>query len=353
MAARHERALEAARRAGGEALVAAHPSTVAWLTGFAGDLETGPSPFALSPVAVLAPGETPILVVSEDDAEAAAALGCDVRSYRGFSVEPLDPVGGAARVLADAVGGRRVAAEAGALPAALAEQIEWVDLGDGLRLAQAVKDDDELELIRAAIALCDGGQRAVREHAQPGLTELELWAIVHGAIEREAGARTPVLADLVGGPPTGDTGGAPDDRELREGDLVLCDLVPRRDGYWGDCCATFALGEPSAGAREKHRIARERLDRVHDAVRPGAVAGALDALARDGLDYPHHSGHGLGADWHEEPRIVPGSETVLEAGMVVALEPGVYAPGEGVRVEQVVLVTDDGCEVLSGHSLEL
>jgi len=280
MAARHERALEAARRAGGEALVAAHPSTVAWLTGFAGDLETGPSPFALSPFAVLAPGETPILVVSEDDAEAAAALGCDVRSYRGFSVEPLDPVGGAARALADAVGGRRVAAEAGALPAALAEQIEWVDLGDGLRLAQAVKDDDELELIRAAIALCDGGQRAVREHAQPGLTELELWAIVHGAIEREAGARTPVLADLVGGPRTGDTGGAPDDRELREGDLVLCDLVPRRDGYWGDCCATFALGEPSAGAREKHRIARERLDRVLDAVRPSrASASSAPATA--------------------------------------------------------------------------
>jgi Xaa-Pro aminopeptidase len=353
MAARHERALDAARRAGGDALLAARPSTVAWLTGFAGDIETGPSPFALSPLAVLAPGETPILVVSDDDAEAAAALGCDVRSYAGFTVEPLDPVGGAARALADAVGGRRVAAEAGALPAALAQAVSWVDVGDGLRLAQAVKDDDELELIRAALALCDVGQKTVRERAEPGLTELELWAIVHGAIEQEAGARTPVLADLVAGPRTGDTGGAPGARELREGDLVLCDLVPRRQGYWGDCCATFALGEPSPGAREKHRIARERLERVLEAVRPGAVAGELDTLARDGLDYPHHSGHGLGADWHEEPRIVPGSETVLEAGMVVAFEPGVYAPAEGARVEQVVLVTDDGCEILSGHELEL
>ena len=70
--------------------------------------------------------------------------------------------------------------------------------------------------------------------------------------------------------------------------------------------------------------ARERLSRVLDAVRPGVVAADLDELARSGLDYPHHSGHGLGADWHEEPRIVPGARTVLEPGMVVAFEPGSY-----------------------------
>jgi Xaa-Pro dipeptidase len=140
---------------------------------------------------------------------------------------------------------------------------------------------------------------------------------------------------------------------MAEGELVLCDLVPRRGGYWGDSCATFALGEPSERAVENHRRASDRLTRVLEAVRPGAVAGELDALAREGLDYPHHSGHGLGCDWHEEPRIVPGSKTVLEAGMVVAFEPGCYEHGEGVRVEQVVLVTADGCEILSGHGLEL
>jgi len=72
-----------------------------------------------------------------------------------------------------------------------------------------------------------------------------------------------------------------------------------------------------------------------------------------GAIWPIRSGHGLGASWHEEPRIVPGSKTVLEAGMVVALEPGVYASGEGVRVEHVVLVTDDGFQLLSGHTLDL
>jgi len=350
---RRQRALDVARRAGAEALLVSKPATVAWLTGFAADVDSGPNPFSLPPLALLAEGDAPVLIVSDDDADGAAATGCQVSSYRGFSVEPIDPIGGAARALADVLGGRRVAIEAGALPAALAADLAWVDVGIDLARARAVKDADELPLIRAAIELCDVGQREARLRAEPGLTELELWAHVRGAIESAAGARTPILADLVAGPRTAATGGAPENRAMAESELVLCDLVPRRAGYWGDSCATFALGEPSAGAVDNHRRASDRLTRVLEAVRPGAVAGDLDALAREGLDYPHHSGHGLGGDWHEEPRIVPRSKTVLEAGMVVAFEPGCYEHGEGVRVEQVVLVTADGCEILSGHGLEL
>jgi len=350
---RRLRALDVARRAGAEALLASNPSTVAWLTGFAAEVDSGPSPFSLPPFALLAGDDVPILIVSDDDAEAAAATGCDVRSYRGFSVEPLDPVGGARRALAGVAGRRRAAVEAGALPAALAADLDWIAVDAELARARAVKDSDELPLIRAAIELCDAGQQEARLRAEPGLTELELWAFVRGAIESAAGSRTPILADLVAGPRTAEVGGAPEPRIMAEGELVLCDLVPRRAGYWGDSCATFALGEPSADAIALHRQVSDRLAQVLEAVRPGAVAGDLDAFAREGLDYPHHSGHGLGCDWHEEPRIVPGSETVLEAGMVVAFEPGFYEGTEGVRVEQVVLVTADGCEILSGHGLEL
>jgi Xaa-Pro aminopeptidase len=351
---RRDRALEAARAAGAEALLAARPATVTWLTGFAGEVEWGPSPFELSPLALLTAEGPPVLVVSEDAADAAAATGCEVSTYRGFSVEPIDPVGGALAALAVALGGRRrVATEPGYLPAALAAGVDWVDVGERLRLAQAVKDEDEIALIRDAVALCDAGQAEARARAEPGMTELELWTLLRAAIEREAGCRTPIVADCVAGPRTGEVGGAPGERPIEEGDLVLVDLVPRRDGYWGDSCATFAVGKPSARAVEHHRAARERLERVLEAVRPGAVAGDLDEIARPGLDYPHHSGHGLGADWHEEPRIVPGGATVLEPGMVVAFEPGSYGDGEGARVEQVVLVTGDGCEVLSGHMLDL
>ncbi len=350
---RRERALEVARVAGADGVLAAHPSTVTWLTGYGVDIESGPSPFALSPVAILVPGAAPILVVSEDEAGAAAAHGCEVASYPGPTVGPLDPVAGAARALSAAADGRTLATEPGALPAALAAEVASVDAASALTRARAVKDPDELEHLRAALELCDVGQREARARAEAGMAEIELWGAVRAAIERAAGERTPLLADLASGERTGATGGPPGTRLLAEGDLVLCDLVPRRAGYWGDSCATFAVGEPSVTARAKHRDAAEALARGIEAVRPGLRAADLDELVRAGLDYPHHTGHGLGTSWHEEPRIVPDGETVLEAGMVLALEPAVYAGDEGVRVEQVVLVTEDGCELLSGHSINL
>ena len=353
MRPRQKRALAIADELGADGILAADPATVTWLTGFAGDLESGPSPFALSPLAVLTGGQPPVLVVSSDDEAAARELGCEVSSYPGFTTGPLEPVSGAARALAAAAEGRRLASEPGALPAVLAESVVWVDAAAALARARSVKDADEIELLRAALELCDVGQREARDRATPGLAEIELWALVRGAVERAAGGRTPLLADLASGERTGETGGAPGERILEEGDLLLCDLVPRRAGYWGDSCTTFAIGAAAESTRTKHRRVREALDRGLEAIRPGVRAGDLDALVRGDLDYPHHTGHGLGTSWHEEPRIVPGGSAVLEPGMVVALEPAVYADGEGVRLEQVVLVTEDGCEVLSGFSLDL
>jgi Xaa-Pro dipeptidase len=350
---RQERALAVARGLGADGVLAADAATVTWLTGLEVDVESSPNAFALAPLAVIAADGPPVVVASTDEAEAVRAAGCRHEPYEGFTTGPLDPVAGAARALAAAADGRRLAAELGSLPSALADGLSLVDGTGAFAAARALKDADELDRLREAIALCDVGQREARARAEPGMTEIELWGLVRAAIERAAGCRTPLLADLASGERTGDTGGAPGERLLAEGELVLCDLVPRRRGYWGDSCATFALGAAAPAAHEKHTRACDALARGVEAIRPGVVAGALDELVRADLGYPHHTGHGLGASWHEEPRIVPGSKTVLEAGMVVALEPGVYAPGEGVRVEHVVLVTDDGFQLLSGHTLDL
>jgi Xaa-Pro aminopeptidase len=352
MPGRRDRAVAIAQAAGVDALLVAHPSNVTWLTGYVPDIETGPSPFALSALAVLLPGSAPVLVVSEDEAGAATETGCRVEAYPGFGIGPIDPLAGAAGALAVVLDGRAVATDAGALPAALAHDLHWVDVGDELARSRAVKDPDELELIREAITVCDTGQRAARTHALPGVSELELWAAIRAAMEEAAGSRLPVLADLVSGPRTAHVGGPPSRRLLAAGDLVLCDLVPRVAGYWGDSCATFAVGEPAAAARTAHARAREALDVVLGAIRPGVRAGDLDGLARDRLAFPHHTGHGLGTAWHEEPRLVPGATTMLTEGMVVALEPGSYDE-VGVRLEQVVVVTAEGCDVLSGHDLAL
>lgn len=352
MPGRRERALEVADLAGRESLVVCGPGNVTWLTGYPPEIETGPSPFALSPIAVITRGQPPILVVSEDEAEGAAASGCDVAAYAGFGIGPIDALANAARALADALGTAHVAIDADSFPAALAAGLEWTDVSSELARARAVKDPDEVELIRQAIAVCDAGQAAAREHARPGMSELDLWAVTRAAMERAAGTRIPVLADLVSGPRTTDIGGLPGARVLEEGDLILCDLVPRVSGYWGDSCSTFVVGEPTTAALSAHARAARVLEAVLAGIRPGAVAGDLDALARAELDFPHHTGHGLGTSWHEEPRLVPEASICLERGMIVAVEPGTYADA-GVRVEQVALVTDLGCEVLSKHDLRL
>ncbi len=352
MTSRRERALEIARRLGADGVLAADLSTVTWLTGFEADIESGPSPFALPPLAVVPQVGPPILVVSEDYAPAVPPE-CEVSVYTGFTLGELDLVGSVSRALRAAIDGRTLATEAAALTSVLADGHSLVDATAGLRLARAVKDADEINLLRAAVELCDDGQAEARTNVGAGISEIELWARVRGAIEQAADGRVPVAADLASGPRTAATGGAPGPRVLADGDLVICDLVPRLKGYWGDSCATLAVGEPAASARSKHRAAADALERGIEAVRPGVVASDLDELMRKGADYPHHSGHGLGTSWHEEPRIVPGGRTRLEPGMVLALEPGVYDDAEGVRLEQVVVVTEDGCTTLSNHSLEL
>jgi Xaa-Pro aminopeptidase len=349
---RRERALAVADAAGARNIAVSAPGAVTWLTGYVPDIETGPSPFALSAIAVLAPDGNMTLVVSEDEEERARETGCEVVTYPGFGTGPLDTVANAARALGEVLDAKSVAIDAGSFPAALAADLEWIDVEKRLTHARAVKDPDEVERIKEAIAVCDAGQAAARTEARPGITELDLWAVTRAAMETAAGTRLPVLADLVSGPRTADVGGPPGLRVLEEGDLVLCDLVPRVSGYWGDSCSTFALGEPTAEARSAHARSLETLEALVAEIRPGALAADLDRLARAALDFPHHTGHGLGTSWHEEPRLVPGATVRLEPGMVVAIEPGSYA-GIGVRVEQVVLVNDDGCEVLSTHSLAL
>lgn len=209
-----------------------------------------------------------------------------------------------------------------------------------------------------AIAVCDVGQATAREMSRDGGSELDLWGQVRRAMEARAGGRIPILADLVSGPRTAQVGGLPSPRRIAPGDLVLIDLVPRVGGLWADSCSTFVADAPTREQRAAHAAAAEALEVCLGMLRPGTRSGDIDAAARQvlaahGWEYPHHTGHGVGFAWHEEPRIVPGSPTVLEAGMVVALEPGAYGEDWGVRVEQVAAVTEGGHRLLSAHSLSL
>ena len=344
-----------------DALVTADPGLVRMLTGHATEVGFGPSPFQLPALAVAARAAPAQLVCSADE----APEGEHTHLYEGFTTAPLDPLAGAAAALGAAMAAvgtsaARTLVDGASVPAGLMPGIAAAGAAPlaGLAMLPARKTPAEVEAVEAALRLCEAGHAAARAATREGASELELWAAVSAAIEAAAGARTTVIADLLSGPRTEDIGGPPVPRALRPGDLVLADIVPRLNGIWGDSCATWALGDPPPAAVQMHALASSALETGLGALRPGAVAGDVDRTVRGAVEaaghsYPHHTGHGLGFGWHEEPRIVPGSATVLEPGMVVALEPGAYRGGMGVRVEVVAVVTADGCRVLSRHPLGL
>jgi Xaa-Pro aminopeptidase len=328
---------------------------------------TGPNPFAGGPPLVWYAGGEWTLIVLDGYAEAAAASGCRVVTYLGYTIAaPIDGHGhllAALRGLAAASGMGRIGVEERALPlflrAALPEDASLVPIDGVLAPLRVVKTAEELAKLRANFALTDAGQAAARAAVRPGQTELDVWAALEAAILKAAGRRVPIGNDCTVGR-RAHSGGWPLDVTIEPGDSFVVDLSTQLHGYWSDSCATFYAGEPNARQVALHRTVAEALELAISLARPGAVASDIDRQVRGFIagagypDYFHHTGHGVGVTGHEEPRIVPYNNAQLEAGMVVMLEPGVYFPGEtAVRLEDAVLVTESGAEVLTRHDKSL
>jgi Xaa-Pro dipeptidase len=367
---RTERVAAIASRLGADLVFLCSLDAVCYATGYAGAPELGPSPHAGGPnVALVADDGGTALVVPDLETDAAAARADAVRSYDSFVARALpgslparfvDAVVAAVQELA----GRAptVAAELDALPMPLAAALEerigatLVDAGAELVRARATKTAAEVDQLRECARLTTIGQAAALSAARPGMTELELFGAIRGAIEAQAGSPFVLGVDLISGAErTAGVMGAPGLRRMQQGDPVLCDLGPRVGGYWGDSCNTFVLGEPSHGLRALHGCAQEALERAVEVIAPGMAAGEVDALVREpitraGFANPLHIGHGIGTANFEYPRVVPGEPALLEPGMVLMIEPGAYAPGVGgVRLEWMFLVTDSGNEVMSTY----
>ncbi len=346
-----------------------NPASVTWLTGYAPPIQAGPSPFEAGPALCWVTPHSVRLLASNLESGAAAATGVEVSEYVGYTIdEPLANVdhmtAGMAAMLGASAGLRgRVGIELEGMSApllsAFSAQLPRVSLAplDGsFEGDRAIKTGDEMAKIRAALRVCDAAQAYARRHAQVGLSEIELWGALKAELEVSLGTRLPVLVDLVGGARTAEIGGLPGPYILQPGDPLILDFVPRVEGYWGDNTDTHSIGERPVELARLYTQVHEALRRGIEAVRPGRKANELDAIMRDAVRrsgyevYPHHSGHGLGASYHEEPRLVPYNARSLDVGMVIALEPGIYVPGlGGVRLEHVVVVTRDGCDVLTTH----
>jgi D-alanyl-D-alanine dipeptidase len=153
----------------------------------------------------------------------------------------------------------------------------------------------------------------------------------------------------------------PGDRVIEAGDLVVCDFGGRLSGYNSDSTRTFAVGEPSWRQVEVHQIVKAANEAGRSAIAPGVPCQEIDRAARKVVEdagygefFVHRTGHGIGLEVHEHPYMVEGNSTELEPGMTFSVEPGIYLPGEfGVRIEDIVVSTDEGHESLNASSREL
>jgi Xaa-Pro aminopeptidase len=243
----------------------------------------------------------------------------------------------------------------------LAPEVELVRAGAIVEQLRAVKDAEEVARIRAAAELADAALVRIVQDGLAGRTERTVALALDHELRR-LGARRPSFETIVA---AGEHGALPHatprETPIAPGALVTIDWGAELDGYCSDCTRTYAAGEPGTRAREIYELVA-RAQRAGLAAVAGGVTGRdADAAARDvieqaghGAHFGHGLGHGVGLEIHEAPRLSKVSEVTLVPGHVVTVEPGVYLPGElGVRIEDLVLVTDDGCEILGGLPKEL
>jgi len=226
---------------------------------------------------------------------------------------------------------------------------------------RAVKGEEELEAIRRAAAITDRAYGRLAKEPFLGRTERELaWQMEQ--IFREEGSDEIAFPIIVA---TGANGAKPHadpgDRRIEPGQTVVVDAGCTIAGYNSDCTRTFATNGLPDRLREAYAVCLDAQQAGVEAVRAGAEGRAVDAVARDRIDatgfkgmFGHGLGHGVGLEVHERPALRPESADVLAAGNVVTVEPGIYIAGEGgIRIEDLVVVTDDGCQVLSEFTKEL
>jgi Xaa-Pro aminopeptidase len=246
------------------------------------------------------------------------------------------------------------------LEAAAGDDVDLVPAGDLVEQLRAVKEPEEIERIAAAAELTDGVYLWALERGLAGRTERDVARACEARL-RELGAE-PSFPPIVAAAENGALPHAePEDREIGAGELVVFDMGALLEGYCSDCTRTFATGEPGDEAQEVYDLVLTAQLAALAAIRPGASGKEVDAVPREmiaeaghGDHFGHGTGHGVGLEVHEGPRLSTTSEDELGEGNVVTVEPGVYLPGRfGVRVEDLVVLSADAYRNLSGLPKEL
>lgn len=223
------------------------------------------------------------------------------------------------------------------------------------------KDPGEIECIKKAVAVADRAFQHILQFIKPGVTEQDLAAEIEYFMRKEGASKTSFDTIVASGTRGALPHGMASSKVIAKGDLVVMDYGALYDGYCSDITRTVVVGKASPKQRRIYNTVLEAQIRALEFAGPGKKCCEVDAVARDiiagygfGDNFGHGLGHGVGLEVHEGPTVNPRNQSVLEPGMVVTVEPGIYiADWGGVRIEDMVLITGDGCEILTQSPKEL
>jgi Xaa-Pro aminopeptidase len=359
--ARIDRVREAMMERGLDGFLITHPSNRVYLTGFTGE-DIAPNE---SSGHLLITRDAAVLVTGSVNTTQAEAQAPHVRVV----TREGSWAAGDAKVIRES-GARNIGYESQAmlegvfrgindeLSAHAAKSASWI-ASDGLVEAfRAVKSPSEIILLRKAFDITNAAFDRVAPTIQAGETEWDISWRIHVAMV-ELGAEGPAFPTIVAaGPHAARPHHEPGERVIQEGEPIVIDMGARYHGYCADLTRTVWVGQPDERLREIYPIVFEAVEQVLERMQAGVTGAEMDAAAREyiaargyGDAFSHGLGHGVGVRVHEAPSASRLSTDVLSAGNVITVEPGIYLPEwGGVRVEDVVLITDDGIEVLTSAS---
>lgn len=341
-----------------DVLLITDPKHVYYLTGFASD------PHERFLGLLLTRSDEPVLIVPALDGDAAAAASSISTIITHQDTDnPYELLRGQIK---GAIG--TMALEKDQLTVSRYEQLQqflpaksYKDAGQVLRDMRVRKSEDEITIMKQAVALVEEVLAQGLKQVKIGMREIELVAELE-YLMKKLGADGPSFDTMVlSGTNTALPHGVPGSRQIQEGDLLMFDLGVFAGGYASDITRTFAVGNITPEQERIYNTVLEANEAAIRAVKPGVTYGSIDNAARTVIDtagygpaFLHRLGHGLGMDVHEYPSVHGLNQDILQPGAVFTIEPGIYIPGVGgVRIEDDVLVTDNGVEVLTSFPKQL
>lgn len=238
---------------------------------------------------------------------------------------------------------------------------EMVPLSGVIENLRMIKNEDEIKLIKTAAEISDAAFSHILEYIRPGLSEIEVANELEIYMRKQGATSSAFDIIAASGKRSALPHGVASTKKIEKGDMVTLDFGAYYRGYRSDITRTIAIGEPDVKLKEIYYIVLEALSRALSGIKPGITGREADAFSRDyitkksyGEQYGHGSGHGVGLDIHEEPFMSTKCKKIIESGMVLTVEPGIYIPNlGGVRIEDDILVTNEGNVVLTKSPKDL